>query len=93
MFFHLGHISLSQCTCYFVRGRALGNQGGATHVAATHVVVLYVGEGSEREQCYLLSFHGFQSLPLEPTSKLGPSCADSQVCGLVYVLGPCGSLQ
>ena len=34
----------------------------------------------------------FQSLPLLPTNKLGPSGADSQVCGLVYFLGPCGSL-
>ena len=36
---------------------------------------------------------GFQSLPPLPTIKLGPSGADSQVGGLVYVLGPCGSLQ
>ena len=36
---------------------------------------------------------GFQSLPLLPTRKLGPSVADSQVGGFVYVLGPCGSLQ
>ena len=36
---------------------------------------------------------GFQSLPLLPTIKLGPSGADSRVGGLVYVLGPCGSLQ
>ena len=36
---------------------------------------------------------GFQSLPPLPTSKLGPSGADSQMGGLVYVLGPCGSLQ
>ena len=36
---------------------------------------------------------GFQlSAPL-PTSTLGPSGADSWVGGLVYVLGPCGSLQ
>ena len=28
----------------------------------------------------------FQSLPLLPTSKVGPSGADSQVGGLVYVL-------
>ena len=34
-----------------------------------------------------------QSIPLPPTSKLGPSGADSQVDGFVYVLGPCGSLQ
>ena len=32
----------------------------------------------------------FQSVPLLPTSKLGPSGADSQVCRLVYVLGPLG---
>ena len=36
---------------------------------------------------------GFQSLPLLPTIKLGPSGADSRVGGLVYALGPCGSLQ
>ena len=36
---------------------------------------------------------GFQSLPLLPTVKLGPSSADSQVGGLVHALGPCGSFQ
>ena len=36
---------------------------------------------------------GFQSLPPLPTSKLGPSGADSQVGGFVYILGPCRSLQ
>ena len=35
----------------------------------------------------------FQSLPLLPTSKLGPSGANSPVGGFVYILGPCGSLQ
>ena len=30
---------------------------------------------------------GFQSLLLLPTSKLGPSGADSQVGGFVYILG------
>ena len=34
---------------------------------------------------------GFQSLPPPPTSKLGPSGADSSVGGFVYLLGPCGS--
>ena len=29
---------------------------------------------------------GFQSLPLLPTSKLGPSADDSQIGGFVYVL-------
>ena len=36
---------------------------------------------------------GFQSLPPLPTIKLGPSDADPQVGGFVYILGPCGSLQ
>ena len=35
----------------------------------------------------------FQSLLLLPTGKLGPSGADSQIGGFVYVLGPWGSLQ
>ena len=38
-------------------------------------------------------FDGFQSLPPLPTSQLGPSGADSQVGGFVYILGPCGCLQ
>ena len=36
---------------------------------------------------------GFQSLPLLSTTNLGPSGADSWVGGLVYILGPCESLQ
>ena len=36
---------------------------------------------------------GFQSLPLLPTNKLGPSGADSWVGGFVYTLGPGGSFQ
>ena len=35
----------------------------------------------------------FQSLPLLPISKLGPSGADYRVGGFVYVLEPRGSLQ
>ena len=38
-------------------------------------------------------FAYFQLLPQLPTSKLGPSGADSQVGGFVYILGPSGSLQ
>ena len=34
----------------------------------------------------------FQSLPLLPTSKLGPSGADSWAGGIVYIIGPHGSL-
>ena len=36
---------------------------------------------------------GFQSFPLLPTSKFGPSGADSRLSEFVYVLGPCGPLQ
>ena len=36
---------------------------------------------------------GFQSLTPFPTSEFGPSGADPQVGGFVYVLGLCGSLQ
>ena len=36
---------------------------------------------------------GFQSVPPLPTSKLGPFGAASIVGGIVYILGPCGSLQ
>ena len=58
------------------------------------VVTLYVGEGSEREQCWLAQASaGFQSVPSLPTGKLGLSGADSQVGGFVYILGRCGSLQ
>ena len=35
----------------------------------------------------------FQLLSPLPTNKLGPSGADSQVGGFVYILGPCESLQ
>ena len=35
---------------------------------------------------------GFQSLSPLLTIKFGPSGADSQVGGFVYVLGPCVSL-
>ena len=35
----------------------------------------------------------FQPLPPLPTSKLGPSGAESLVGGFVYFLGPGGSLQ
>ena len=55
------------------------------------VVVLYVREGLQREQCSLLD--SSQLLLLLPTSKFGPSGADSQVGGFVYVLGPCRSFQ
>ena len=57
------------------------------------VVVLYVGEGSEREQYHLLGSQlAFSATPTNH-SKLGPSGTDSQVGGFVYILGPCGSLQ
>ena len=40
----------------------------------------------------VLLLASFQSLPPLPTSKLGPSGADSQVGGFVYILGPCETL-
>ena len=47
------------------------------------------------EQCCLLSSQlaGFQLVPPLPTSKLGPSRADSRVGGVLYSLGCCGTLQ
>ena len=36
---------------------------------------------------------GFQTLPSLPTSKVGPSGADSHVGGFVYILGSCWPLQ
>ena len=54
-----------------------------------------VCEGGVQHGTMLLALlsAGFQSLLPLPTSKLGPSGADSQVGGFVYVLGPHGSLQ
>ena len=51
------------------------------------------GRGREGAMVLTLLSAGFQSLPPLPTIKLGPSGADSWVGGLVYVLGPCRSLQ
>ena len=44
-----------------------------------------VGEGA---LVLALLSTGFQSLPPLPTSKVGPSGADSWVGGFVYILGP-----
>ena len=49
------------------------------------------GQRGNSAACWALGC--FQSLPLLPTSKLGPSGADSQVGGFVYIPGCCGSLQ
>ena len=48
--------------------------------------------GGVREETVPLALlsAGFQSLPHLPTIKLGLSGADSQVGGLVYILGSCG---
>ena len=80
------------CTCYVVRGWALGLcQGGATHIS----VLCYCMLGRIREGIMPLAWPlpCFWSLPPLPTSELGTSGADYQVGGLVYILGPCGSLQ
>ena len=58
-------MSLFWCTCYSVKGEALGIcQSGATHFTVCNTI----GEGSEREQCCLFSSHPssrhWQFLPL-----------------------------
>ena len=54
---------------------------------------LHKGRGRGRTVLLVLLSTDFQSLPPLPTSKLGPSGADSRVGGFAYILGPCGSLQ
>ena len=74
-----------------IRGGALGvHQGGAIRHC---VVTLYVEEGPEGIMALAALSDGFQSLPPLPTSKVGPSGADSGVGGLVHTLAPCGPLQ
>ena len=94
--FHLGHSSLSQHTCYIVRGGALGiHQSRAT---LSLLCGTLCGEEVREGTMPLaqLSLH-FQSLPLLPTSKLCSSTCcpgvHSQMGGLVYILEPCGYLQ
>ena len=58
-----------------------------------HCGAVCEGEGPRGKMWLAGVSVGFHSLPLLPTSKLGPSDADSKVGGFVYVLGPCGSLQ
>ena len=71
---------MSQCACYVVRGGALGVHQDRTTCPRHWGVMLHVREGSEKEQWHLLHSAGFQSLPLIPTSKVGPSGADSWAC-------------
>ena len=91
MFFHLGLFFCPQRTCY-VKGQSLrcsrgrGNAGGCA-------VTQGGGAPQEGAMALVLLSARFQSLPPLPIIKLGPSSADSHVGGLVYVVGPCGSLQ
>ena len=85
-------IFLSWCACYVQRGGALGvHQAGQP----TWLRCDAICGGGVRKGTLLLAplSAAFQSLPPLPTIKLGPSGADSRVGGLVYVLGPYGSLQ
>ena len=84
---------LSQRICYIVRARALGvHQHGATQV--TTQVTLYMGEGSEKEQCHLLcSLPVFSHFPCYPQSNWALLVLIPRWVGFVYVLGPCRSLQ
>ena len=81
--------------CYVVRGRALDIRQGRTTWAPTYLSLLcgaVGGWGGVREGTMPLAWLlvSFQSLPPLPTSKLGPSGADSQVGVFVYILGPVG---
>ena len=70
---------------YVVRGRALGvHQGGGTHV--TGLATVCGGGVQEGTMAVAMLSASFQSLPPLPTSKVGPSGADSQVSGFVYIL-------
>ena len=88
-------IFLSWCACY-IKGQSLRCSPGQGN-AGCCAVMLYVGEGSDREQCHL-----FQSLPVFIHFHHYPQCnwalpglIPVWVCGWVglYVLGPCGSRQ
>ena len=52
-----------------------------------------MGRGQRGNNVLVQLSANFQSLLLLPTSKLGPSGADSRVGGFEYIPGPCGSLQ
>ena len=84
-------IYLSLCTCYVVRGRALGIcQGGAMPVAALWCFMW--GSGLRGNNAAWSALHRL-SVTSPAIHKLGPSDADSRLGGFVYVLEPCGSLQ
>ena len=59
-----------------------------------YVVALFVEVGVREGSVPLAQLStSFQSAPLLPTSKLGTSGTDSWMGRIVYILGPCGSLQ
>ena len=95
MFCHLGHffVCLSVLASVTLRGGALG----VHQVGATHLDVLWCcmwGRGPRGNKCCLLcSLLVFSHFPHYPQSNLGPSGADFQVGGFVYILGPCVFLQ
>ena len=83
-------LTLSWCTCYIVRGGAFCNhQGGAT---LHHLVVLYGGEGLERDQFCLLGSHIISSYFLNFPFATGALLAAALVLnpivgGFVHILG------
>ena len=92
LFFHLGHISLSWRTCYIVRGRALGiHQGEATHMAALWCCMW--GKGLRGNSAAFSPLHWLSVTSPTSHKQLGPSGADTQVVGFVYILVLCGSPQ
>ena len=91
LFFHLGHIALSWCTCYRARGGAFGIQRGrATLFAALGHCLWGRGQRGDNASGSCPTFHHFPHFPQVDCAFSG---AASQVNGFVYVLGPCGHLQ
>ena len=92
MFFHLGHISLFWCTCYFVRSGVLGIcQGEATHFDALWHCMWGRGQRGNNAPCSALA-------PLSVTSPISHKRIVPFWClfpggWVLYILGPCRSLQ
>ena len=95
LFFDLGHIYIF----FFVSAHLLHSEGQSLRYSpeqgyptSMHCDAVCGGGVPEGTMPLAELSTGFQSLPQLPTSKVGPSGADSWVGRFVYVLGPCGSL-
>ena len=73
LFFHLGHIFLSPCTCYVVRGETLGIlQDGVTHVSALWPCMWGWGLRGNNATCSALGWISVSSLTTHKQN--GPFC-------------------